>query len=88
VTIGSGGVLYGTTYDGFFGNGNIFSLTPPTSPGGSWTEVILYNFTGLSDGYAPSGVVVGSGPSGHPVLYGTTYGGGTSGKGTVFSLKL
>jgi uncharacterized repeat protein (TIGR03803 family) len=99
VAIGAGGVLYGTTtYGGAsgFGNaGSVFQLTPPASPGGAWTESLLYSFdsTGTgSDGVAPyAGVLIGSGG----VLYGTTYTGGTaacpgssegSGCGTVFSL--
>jgi len=87
VVIGSGGVLYGTTrLGGSLDNGTVFSLTPPVSPGGSWTESVLYNFTGASDGNGPEGVVIGSGG----VLYGTTSGGGNPicdfGCGTVFSL--
>jgi len=87
VAIGSGGVLYGTTTGGgdpSCGCGTVFSLTPPASPGGSWMETILHEFTqGTSDGYAPNaGLVIGSGG----VLYGTTAGGGTSNDGTVFSL--
>ena len=31
-------------------------LTPPASPGGTWTETIVYSFTGGSDGYFPTGV--------------------------------
>src|ERR1017187_1401728 len=84
VVIGSGGVLYGTaTGGGTSGNGTGFSLAPPTSQGGAWTEAVLYNFTGGSDGGGPfAGVVIGRGG----VLYGTTTGGGNSGGGTVFSL--
>lgn len=82
VVIGSSGVLYGSTYlGGTSGAGTVFSLTPPTS-GGAWTESVLYSFTGGSDGaYPTASVVVGTG-----VLYGTTYLGGTSDYGTVFSL--
>jgi uncharacterized repeat protein (TIGR03803 family) len=90
--IGKGGVLYGTTSQGgtfcAYGCGTVFSLTPPTSPGGSWTEAVLYNFAGGGDGIQPSsGVVIGSGG----VLYGTTAQGGTGyctgvGCGTIFSL--
>jgi uncharacterized repeat protein (TIGR03803 family) len=86
VVIGSGGVLYGTTYrGGTSGDGTVFSLTPPASPGGTWTEADLYSFGGYpSDGIQPyGGVVIGTGG----VLYGTTAGGGTSGYGTVFSLS-
>ena len=70
VVIGPGGVLYGTTQTGgSTNNGTVFSLTPPASPGGAWTEVVLYNFTGGADGKWPAGVVIGSGG----VLYGATY---------------
>jgi len=83
--MGTGGVLYGTTaYGGTLNWGTVFSLTPPSSPGGSWTESVLYNFTGGTDGgtrFAP--VVIGSGG----VLYGTAHTGGVNGgQGTVFSL--
>ena len=48
------GVLYGTTQSGGgFGYGAVFSLTPPTTAGGSWTEAVLYSFTGGADGAAP-----------------------------------
>lgn len=84
VTIGDGGVLYGTTtYGGEFGSGTVFSLTPPASPGGTWAETILHSFGGPGDGADPiAGLVPGAGG----VLYGTTYSGGASGSGTVFSL--
>jgi uncharacterized repeat protein (TIGR03803 family) len=80
VAIGSGGVLYGTTTGGGpSGNGLVYSLTPPASPGGAWTEAALYAFSGRSDGGAPfAAVAIGSGG----VLYGTT----ASNYGTVFSL--
>jgi uncharacterized protein YceK len=105
LTAGPGGVLYGTTLDGgsaapclinFGGCGTVFQLTPPTTPGGAWTETVIYAFTGANgDGALPSaGVVLG----GNGVLYGTTgYGGsstsgspcttyGVPGCGTVFAL--
>lgn len=94
LVVGANGVLFGTTQDGgSAGAGTVFSLTPPASPGGQWTEAVIYNFqtdfTGKGDGtYPPSGVVIGSGG----VLYGTTiYGGNNSfcggvGCGTVYSL--
>jgi len=91
VAIGSGGVLYGTTFDGGVsipecdsGCGTVFSLTPPASPGGEWTEAVLYSFNGGSDGYAPPvGVTVGGGG----VLYGVTGNGNNNeGGGVAFSL--
>ncbi|MGA2131565.1 MAG: choice-of-anchor tandem repeat GloVer-containing protein [Bryobacteraceae bacterium] len=79
------GVLYGTTGGpgaGYHSNGygTIFSLAPPSSEGGSWTETVLYFFTNGSDGGYPTGIVVGPGG----VFYGSTHTGG-SGFGTVFS---
>jgi uncharacterized protein (TIGR03437 family) len=88
VVTGSGGILYGTTSGGgTSGQGTVFSLAPPTSPGGAWTETVLYSFVGGSDGASPeAGVVIGS----DGVLYGTTLGGGITsgfaGYGTVYSL--
>jgi uncharacterized repeat protein (TIGR03803 family) len=90
LAIGRYGVLYGATGGGGTscpddedGCGTIFSLTPPASPGGGWTEAILYCFTGGSDGSSPLGVVIG--PDG--VLYGTTlYSNSENIVGTVFSL--
>lgn len=85
VVIGPGGVLYGTTSAGGTGGlGTVFSLTPPSSTGGPWTETVLHSFTG-SDGANPAAGVVISGLA----LYGTTSGGGsgTCGCGTVFQLR-
>lgn len=84
-------MLYGTTFDGGTGAycsdsvlecGVVFSLAPPATPGGPWTETVLYTFSGASDGSNPGSVVIGSGG----VLYGTTSAGGSAGLGTVFSL--
>jgi uncharacterized repeat protein (TIGR03803 family) len=84
LVIGNGGVLYGTTQTGgTAGMGTVYSVKPPASPGGSWTETVLHTFTGGSDGASPyAGVVVGS----HQILYGTTFYGGSSNLGTVYSL--
>lgn len=80
MVIGSGGVLYGSTvYGGNREDGTVFSLTPPPSPVGQWTEAVLHRFTG--DG-PPSGVTIS--PDG--VLYGTTGFGGSSNFGTVYEL--
>jgi uncharacterized protein (TIGR03437 family) len=84
VVVGSGGVLYGVTQSGGTAKqGTVFSLTPPKSAGGSWTEALLYNFTGGSDGGTPTDLAIGNGG----VLYGTTQNGGScSACGVVFSL--
>jgi hypothetical protein len=60
----------------------VFALTPPASPAGTWREAVLHNFRGI-DGFGPkASLVIGGGG----VLYRTTFGGGTSGRGTVFAL--
>jgi len=97
------GILYGTTYWGGLkgqgvrggcgstGCGTVFALKPPTQPGGSWTETVLYRFLGLAgDGAEPlAGLVIGRGGE----RYGTTAGGGQHVPyppytlGTVFELR-
>ena len=80
IVFDSAGNLYGTTLNGgAYGNGTVWELTPS---GGSWTETILYNFTGGSDGANPTGVVLDSAGN----LYGTTASGGIDDNGTVFEL--
>lgn len=74
------GNLYGTTtWGGTGANGVVFELTPS---GGTWTETVLYNFQGGSDGAQPSAPVLLTGGS----LYGTTQAGGVYSGGTVFQL--
>lgn len=90
VIVDSKGNVYGTTSEGGTGIcdggcGTVFRLSP------SGRETILYSFTGTNgDGKYPQGGLVRD-TSGN--LYGTTYGGGTSGAacsgygcGTVFML--
>jgi uncharacterized repeat protein (TIGR03803 family) len=82
VTVGPGGVLYGTaSAGGTHGDGVAFKLT---YQGSSWPLSPLYEFTGGSDGAAPYGGVV-IGPNG--ALYGTTENGGAQSYGVVFELR-
>ena len=96
VVMGRGGVLYGTSSLGGSGTnsacqvdqcGTIFSLSPPASPGGAWTEAVLHNFAGPpspSDRDNPqSSLVLGK----DGVLFGTTNGGGASNAGIVFAFR-
>jgi uncharacterized repeat protein (TIGR03803 family) len=90
LTIDANGDLYGTTFGGDFGTGNVYMLSPGNS---GWVLTPLYVFTGGSDGGAPYAAVI-FGPDGS--LFGTTgfggigpcqTGGGKTGCGTVFNLK-
>ena len=82
LVIGSDGTLYFATYGGAYGQGMIFALSPPPSPGSPWTEQAIYNFTGTADGSLPISLLAG--PKG--VLYGTTLFGGTYNNGVLFQL--
>lgn len=85
LVVGAGGILYGTTVSGgTAGYGTVFSLTPPTTGGGAWTETLLYNFTGGSDGGEPrAGLWITS----TGALLGTAYNGGSAGYGAVFVIN-
>ena len=70
------GALYGMTFEGganFYGT--VFKLTPPAGARTTWTEQILWSFTGGSDGGNPEQpdplIMDESG-----ALYGTAYTGG------------
>jgi uncharacterized repeat protein (TIGR03803 family) len=78
----STGSLYGTAESGIYGGGTIFQLTPPSTPGGAWTEQILHSFGGSNDGDLPEGGLLQVGPN----FYGTTFGGGLKGPGTVYEM--
>jgi uncharacterized repeat protein (TIGR03803 family) len=82
LTFDAAGNLYGTTTGYVSGGGNIFQLIP--NQDGTWTEKVLYSFTGGNDGIAPYARVIFD-QSGN--LYGTTNGGGAYGYGVVFRLK-
>jgi uncharacterized repeat protein (TIGR03803 family) len=80
------GNLYGTTeFGGTNNQGTVFEVIP--SSNGTWTESILYSFTGGEDGAQPYGGLAFDSAGN---LYGTTnFGGSTNcnlGCGTVFTL--
>lgn len=80
------GNLYGATANGGqYVQGEVYQLSPS---GSSWTEQILYSFTGHPDGWSPTGGLIMD-SSGN--LYGATTGGGNNacggyGCGTVFEV--
>lgn len=73
------GNLYSSAFEGgTYGAGNVFELTP--NPDGSWTEKVLYNFTGY-EGNGPNPIIFDA----QGAIYGTvTWGAG--GWGGVFRL--
>jgi uncharacterized repeat protein (TIGR03803 family) len=82
VVFDSTGNLYGTTLGGgLYGRGTVFELKYSN---GGWTETVLYNFTGDSDGANPSAGVIFDNFGN---LYGATKGGGSADEGTVFKLS-
>ena len=82
VVFDSVGNLYGTTAGGgLYSSGTVFELKYNN---GSWTETVLYNFTGENDGGGPEGGVIFDN-SGN--LYGSTASGGSGNQGTLFELS-
>ena len=71
------GTLYGTTYyGGANGDGTLFSFNPASD-----AEAVAWSFGNGTDGQNPSASLTNV----KGTLFGTTYAGGTSGYGTVFS---
>ena len=88
VVFGPDGTLFGTTNEGGYQeNGVVFNLRPPSTVCKSvlcpWTETVLHEFTGNSDGCLPYFGDLTFDAAGH--LYGTTADCGEA-LGTVFEL--
>jgi uncharacterized repeat protein (TIGR03803 family) len=75
------GNIYGTTLQGGAnGRGTVFELT---YSGNSWTERVIYSFSGAPDGFLPdSGLFIDKNGN----LFGTTISGGADNLGTVYEL--
>jgi uncharacterized repeat protein (TIGR03803 family) len=86
VTLDPHGNIYGTAVTGGGGSceggcGVVFKLT---NSGGTWTQTVIHQFTGGSDGSGPgSGLTFDR----HGNIYGMTPTGGTYGLGTVYQLQ-
>jgi len=62
----------------------VFEVSPPTKPGGSWTETVIHRFDSINDGALPmAGLLIDS----RGALYGTTTATFQSGDGLVFKLS-
>jgi len=92
VTFGPNGVLYGTTQRGgagqcFGGCGTVFSLQSESgrsrAGAGPWTETVIHEFQGASEGLNPSGQIAID-QAGN--IYGVTLAGGPQNLGTAYQL--
>jgi uncharacterized repeat protein (TIGR03803 family) len=75
----SGNLYGGTISGGNYGSGTVFKLTPNLD--GSWTESVLYSFTGGTDGAGAGNLTFDA----TGALYGTSMG-GAYGYGAVYKL--
>lgn len=82
VVLDSAGNFFGTTsLGGAYENGTVFGAK---RSGHTWTERVIYSFTGGNDGASPpAGVTVDA----YGNLYGTTSFGGANGGGVVYKLS-
>jgi uncharacterized repeat protein (TIGR03803 family) len=83
LSIGKGGTIWGATPNSFGGEGAIFSLTPPATSGGAWTEANIWIFGKSRAGDYPVGALVPKGGS----FYGANDVGPKRSPGVVFKLK-
>jgi uncharacterized repeat protein (TIGR03803 family) len=84
VIFDNAGNLYGTTLYGGTGScgcGVVYKLTPS---GGGWTQTVIHNFAGGSDGKYPFGGLILD-RAGN--LYGTAIDGGSAGDGVIYELS-
>jgi uncharacterized repeat protein (TIGR03803 family) len=83
LTFDTSGAIYGTTaFGGAANRGTVFKLTPPRTPGGSWTNTIVHSFRGSNGALPYAGVTFDS----TGALYGTTWHGGIQDRGVAFKL--
>lgn len=77
------GNIYGTTTTGGTNElGVVYEMMPPVPPSKTWTEQVIWNFTGPDGENPQSGVVF----DGNRNLLGTAQQGGANGFGTVYKL--
>lgn len=77
IVMDKAGTLYGTTNEsGAYGNGVVFSLTPPAGGQTACTENVLYSFKGKTDGATPFNTPLVLDTTG--IIYGATFAGGNT----------
>ena len=87
--VGSGGILYGTTYGGGAtegcpgGCGAVFQVTRPAPGASTWKEKVLHGFANADGALPYARLAIDS----NGVLYGTTLAGGSASRGVVFSVQ-
>lgn len=81
VVLDAAGNLYGVADGGTYGFGAVYELVAGSN--GTWTEKVLYSFTGGNDGAHVYGTLLIDGAGN---LYGVTASGGSHDYGTVFEL--
>jgi len=89
VVFDSAGDFYGTTFwgGGSSGAGTVYEMTPPSQPGGAWTETVIHRFSynSIDMGLSPWG---GLAIDKNGDLFGTAWLGGSCGScGLVFELS-
>jgi uncharacterized repeat protein (TIGR03803 family) len=82
VAIDSSGAVYAPEGSLGKGDGTIVQLTPPAQGQPTWASRVIWAFDG-THGASPSGQLLADGKGG---FYGTTFGGGAKGFGTVFEI--
>jgi hypothetical protein len=76
---GAGGVLYGVTSEGGVNPppvfGTLYAVLPPATPGGTWTEEVLYSFgtPGTNIGTPASNIIAGPAGSFYILTSGTIF---------------
>jgi hypothetical protein len=88
--LGPDGVLYGTTFGtigldnqhGIYGLGTVFELTPPGSPGESWTKTTLAQLSAGEKRGPDSPLILRNGN-----IYGTSSSGASDPGGVVYELQ-
>ena len=82
--VGADGSLYGIASGGAYLGGAIYRVQPPVSPGGAWTESVLYNFGAPGTQLGTPATIV-SGPNGSYYILGQSA--GANGEGALDLLQ-